>query len=130
MGNDYNTVLHANDPRLISNNPVQLCFVFLDGCNVSIAPASTTLIGSSHHEERLSKKAIRDVFWEGKNSQVAANLVSSIRFETNWLDYITGKFSTAKNMSLEDFYADGVKSHPGVETFYVTRHDLSRVEKC
>jgi len=68
-------------------------FIFLsfsDGCNVSIAPASTTLIGSSRHEERLSKKAIRDVFWEGKNSQDAANMVSGykvrMRLEESNLD--------------------------------------------
>lgn len=42
-------------------------------CTVSIGAYSKTLIGSSKREEALSKHAINEVFWNGLNSQDAAN---------------------------------------------------------
>ena len=49
-------------------------FDFIEAeCDVSFAPPSKSLVGSSKREELLSKHAITDVFWNGLNSQDAAN---------------------------------------------------------
>ncbi|XP_066929010.1 DNA excision repair protein ERCC-6-like 2 [Clytia hemisphaerica] len=45
----------------------------LGSCDVSLAPTAKHLVGASRHEEKLSNKAISDVFWKGKNSQDFAN---------------------------------------------------------
>ena len=62
--------------RILISNFVLQTFSFISaGCDVSIAPSSKHLVGACVEEEKLSKRAIHDVFWKGKNSQEFANQV-------------------------------------------------------
>ena len=42
-------------------------------CGVQYAHSTKSVVGSDQHEEKMSRTAIRDVFWNGVHSQQLAN---------------------------------------------------------
>lgn len=49
------------------------CDIYLGRCGVQYAHSTKSVVGSDQREEKMSRTAIRDVFWNGVYSQQLAN---------------------------------------------------------